>query len=230
MNPVATQSRDELVDKANSIGALVSPPESQDEGGSESAVERRAEWLGLVQNVVLDLSNSLPEGTSDYDMSRLLTFMVELGRAIEADPDATDVNGAVELATMKMRDVVARIARRLVHNSLDDPHNAVEYVFEALDGVQSAQIAHILGVSAKTIGTWRAGGPVSRHTNRVVLVAQIITYIRSSLTPKGIVMWFDAERHQLGDRSPIELLDKDVSTAQEVLIPLARGARGQLAG
>ena len=91
------------------------------------------------------------------------------------------------------------------------------------------RVGRLAGVSAKTIGAWRAGSRVTRNAERVVLVAHVITYLRASLTPAGLVQWFSAPRHQLDGRTPLELLDGDLAPAREALISLARGARGQLA-
>ena len=63
----------------------------------------------------------------------------------------------------------------------------------------------------------------------MVVLAQVLTYLRASITPAGLVMWFDAPRHQLDGATPLELLDEDEANARERLLSLARGARGQLA-
>ncbi|MGI8845558.1 MAG: hypothetical protein ACR2HC_05195 [Thermoleophilaceae bacterium] len=63
----------------------------------------------------------------------------------------------------------------------------------------------------------------------MVVLAQLLTHLRASMTPVGLVMWFDAPRHQLGGRTPLQLLNEHEATAREALMSLARGARGQLA-
>jgi hypothetical protein len=102
-------------------------------------------------------------------------------------------------------------------------------VFDVLRGVGVGDLSRLLGVSTKTVNAWRAGGPVSRNAERVVLLAQLLTYLRASMSPAGLVMWFDAPREQLGGGTPLELLDKHAGVAREQLVPLARGTRGQLA-
>lgn len=157
----------------------------------------------------------------------LLEFLIELRRAIAADPTATDGGGDVELAVMKLRDVLGRIGRGLEHNILDDPQVAAQYIFETLANIGVGGLARLLGVSTKTINTWKAGGPVTRKTQRLVMLAQLLTYLRSSMTPVGLVIWFDAPRPQLGGHTP--LLNENEAAARESLVALARGARGQLA-
>jgi hypothetical protein len=220
--------------KAEQVEELVSPPRSVRERRLETAPkeplpQRRWGWYQGLEDAVLDLSNSLPEGTEDYDARKLFEFLIELRRAITADPEASDERGEVELATIKMRDVVHRIGRRLEHNILDDPQSAARSVFTTLSSVGVGDLSRLLGVSTKTVNTWKAGGPVTRKADRVVVLAQLLTYLRSSMTPTGLVMWFDAPRHQLGGCTPLELLDENEAAARETLVALARGARGQLA-
>jgi hypothetical protein len=178
---------------------------------------------------VLDLSNSMPEGAEDYDVLKLLGFVVDLRRALESDPDAHDRTGEVEIATMRMADVVKRVGRRLLHERLDDPQAAAAFVLETLGDVSVSEVAALLGVSTKTVGSWRQGSRVRNNTRRVIVIAQALSYLRSSMTATGIVMWFDAERDQLGGLTPLALLEQDEASAHAKLIGLARATRGQLA-
>ncbi len=207
------------------------------------ADDQLAAWYRRVEDAVLDLSNALPQGTEDYDARKLFEFLVALRRAVDRvgaadrggeatsrEPGAREAaREAVELAAMQMGDVVRRIGRRLLHDELDDPRTAADYVLGALGGVGVGEAARLLGVSTKTIQAWRAGKPVTRNPRRVVLVAQLISYLRPSMTALGVVMWFDAVRHQLRGRAPLELLEEDPATARDALVSLARGSRGQLA-
>jgi hypothetical protein len=229
-----TEQMTVLRHKAEQVEELVTPPRTEREHRSRvepevSRAERRWAWYQRLEDAVLDLSNSLPEGTEDYDARKLFEFLIELRRAITADTEATDERGNVELATMKMRDVLNRIGRRLEHNILDDPQAAAQSIFTTLSNIGVGDLARLLGVSTKTINTWKAGGPVIRKTERVVVLAQLLTHLRASMTPVGLVMWFDAPRHQLGGRTPLELLNENQAAARETLMSLARGARGQLA-
>ncbi len=235
---------DLLRHQASRVDALVSEPPPADDPG------RRA-WFAELEDAVLDLSVALPEGVEDYDARKLLEFLVVLRRALEGEqgggeragaararersggpsgPPEAAVDDAVELAAMSVRDVVRRIARRLEHDELDDPRVAADAIFSTLRGVGAGDLARLLGVSTKTVGAWRAGRPVTRNAGRVVLVAQLLTYLRASMTPAGLVMWFDAPREQLGGRTPLQVLDAGAAAAREPLNVLARGTRGQLAG
>lgn len=189
----------------------------------------RGAWFARLEDAVLALSEALPEGPEDYDARKLLEFLVGLRRAIDADAEGADAHGEVALTAMMVGDVAHRIARRLEHDALDDPRVAADAVFATLAGTGAVELARLLGVSTKTVGAWRAGRPVTRNSARVVLLAQLLTYLRPSLTPAGLVMWFDAPRSQLGGRTPLELLDAGPAAAREPLSALARGSRGQLA-
>lgn len=190
----------------------------------------RRERYQLLEDAILDLSVALPQGTEDYDARKLFEFLVGLRRAIDADDGATDARGEIELHELMMRDVLARIERRLLHDELDDPRAAVDFVLATLARIPAGDLARLLGVSTKTIGAWRAGRPVTRNGERAVVIAQLLSYLRPSLTPLGIVMWFDAERDQLDGRTPLQLLERGVASAHTPLVALARGSRGQLAG
>lgn len=226
-----TPERGILRHKAEHVRELIAPVRV---GPVHDDVDAAREWrrrsYAALEDAILDLSSALPQGTEDYDARKLFEFLVELRRAIDADPDMSDARGEVELRTLMMRDVLQRIERRLLHDELDDPRAAADFVFATLERVPAGDLARLLAVSTKTVGAWRAGRPVTRNGERVVVLAQLLSYLRASLTPVGIVMWFDAERDQLDGRTPLELLDRSVASAREPLVSLARGARGQLAG
>ncbi len=219
-------------DQASRIEDLVQPSRAVREraldrqGIDESALaERRQRWYREIEDAVLDLSNALPQGPEDYDARKLFEFLIELRRAVSDDP--CNHGGDVELATARMLDVVRRISRRIDHERIDDPQLAAASIFEALRGLPARDLGRLLGVSEKTVGAWRTGGVVERNSARVVVVAQLLTYLRASMTPRGLMMWFEAERPQLGGKAPLELLERPAE-ASEPLTALARGARAQL--
>jgi hypothetical protein len=204
-----------------------------DDVGAAARIHERTVWYNNVEARVVDLSRTLPaeaQGAQGYDLRKLFEFLLEMRNAIDSDPQGRDSAGEVELARMKMGDVTRRIGRRLMHEQLDDPRAAADYVFATLHGVGAGDLARILGVSSKTVSNWKVGRPVVRGVQRVVTVAHTLTYIRASMTPLGLVMWFDAPRDQLGNRTPLQVLNANVSRARPILIELARGSRGQLAG
>lgn len=237
IEPIASTEVDELLRKVSEVEALVSPTRSDDETatlsgpGDASAVERRAGWYQELESAVLDLSEALPRGTEDYETRKLFEFLIELRRAIDEDPDAQDRELSVELATMQLADVIRRIERRLSEAELDDPRRATDFIFSVLRDIKVTDVARLLGVTTKTIGAWKAGKPVSRNSDRVILVAHLLDLLRSSMTPTGLVMWFDTRREQLDGETPLAVLSRDLPLARQRLVSLAQGtAAGQLAG
>ena len=226
-----TRGLGSLRHKAERVRDLIGPPHlAPVDDDVERLREQRRRAYAVIEDGILDLSSALPQGTEDYDARKLFEFLVGLRRAIDADPDARDERGEVELHKLMMLDVLQRIERRLLHDELDDPRVAADFLFRTLERIPAGDLARLLGVSTKTVGAWRAGRPVTRNGERVVVLAQLVSYLRASLTPLGIVMWFDAPREQLAGRTPVELLGRGVAAAREPLVSLARGARGQLAG
>lgn len=220
---VLRTTTERLADLAGAVEAILAEPVP----GSTAA---RLTWFTRLEDAMLALVRALPDGGEDYDAGRMFEFSVGLRRAIEAAPDGADPGGAIELAALMVGDVVRRVGRRLEHDALDEPRQAADFVFAALPSAGAGELGRLLGVSTKTVGAWRAGRPVTRNADRVVLAAQVLTHLRASMSPRGVLLWFDAPRAQLDGRTPLELLEQDgPAAAREPLTALARGLRGQLA-
>lgn len=177
-----------------------------------------------LEDAVLDLSNRLPAGCEDYDARKLFEFLVALRRAVYADASAQ-----VLLPVTQLHDTARRLGRRLAHAELEQPEPAARFILTSLSGVRGETVARLLGVSTKTLSNWRAGRPVRKQHDRVVLVAQLVSYLRPGMTAAGVATWFEIPREQLKGDTPLVLLDRDVTLARARLVPLARGGRGQLA-
>jgi len=226
-------TRESLRSKAERVEDLVERSVDERPEAAErlkARVERRRGWYRRVEDAVLDLVNALPAGTEDYEARQLFLFLTELRRAIDDDPRAAETGGRVQLAAMRMADVARRMDRRLEHSVLENPDEAARYVLAQLDSVGVVELARLLGVSTKTVGAWKAGKPVKQKVERVKLVAQLVSYLRYSMTQTGLLLWFGNPADALDGRSPLELLDEDVRGAWEPLVSYARGGRGQLAG
>ena len=129
-----------------------------------------------------------------------------------------------------MLDVVKRLERHVQHSMLDYPDAAARYVFEHLDALDVTDQATLLGVSTRTVGSWKRGAPVKRNKNRVISLAQLLTYLRHSMTQTGVKLWFENKVDRLDGKTPLELLEAGTAGASERLIAFARDGRGQLAG
>lgn len=216
---------------------LVAPRREAIEGLAER-IERQLDELtrsdgrhgreGLRERL-LELSRALPEGPLDHEARWLLDLMLALEDAFASDPDGLDPRGDVQVGSIRLADVVGRVRRRLLESELDEPSAAAAFVVAVLRDLPAAETAGLLGVSTRTLSAWRRGGAVARSRLRVVVVAHLLAELRGYLTPRGMVMWFDAPRDQLDGRTPRQLLDDGASGACEVLVGLARGGRAQLA-
>jgi transcriptional regulator with XRE-family HTH domain len=226
-------TRESLRSHAGQVEDLVEWSVDEHPGPAEELDERlgrRREWYLGLEDSVRDLVDALPAGVEDFEARQLFMFLTSLRRALEADTTARDADGAVQLAAARVGDVARRMARRLEHAALEDADEAAGYVFEQLGSVGVSDLARVLGVSTKTVGAWRSGKPVRQKAERVKLVAQLVSYLRYSMTPTGLVMWFENEADLLDGRSPLGLIEESVSGAWEPLVSYARGGRGQLAG
>ena len=192
--------------------------------------ERRIAWYHRLYDALFDLVNALPAGTEDYESLQLFKLLAELRLAMDEDTKVIDKDARVSLTAMKMGDVVRRLARRVEHSVLENPDEAARFVLAQLSELPVTDIARLLGVTTKTVGSWRGGSPVRQKAGRVKLVAQLVSYLRYSMTPTGMLMWFENEADMLNGRSPIQVLDESVSSAWMPLISYARGGRAQLAG
>jgi hypothetical protein len=162
----------------------------------------------------------------------LLDAVFELEARVEADPLGEDPEWRVREAIDRLRDLLGTIEREVEHGHLDDPAVAARYVLDTLADVDRSTVAAVLGVDARTLRTWQHTVPRQmRRDNqaRVVLVAQLVYELTRSMGPGAIGRWFTREQPRLGGRSPRALIAADPGRAQEVLRPLARGLRGQLA-
>jgi DNA-binding transcriptional regulator YiaG len=209
------EAREDLRSKLGTVAQRVANPVGGD--GARA-------WYSEVEDSVLALSGTLPAGVEDYEARQLLRFMTELRQALDAGD-----SGAADLAAMRMGDVVRRLERRLEHAALEDPDEAASFVFEQLSSLSATDLASLLGVTTKTVGNWKAGKPVKQKVDRVRLIAQLVSYLRHSMTPTGLLMWFENPADQLKRKSPLQLIDADVSSSWLPLVSYARGGRGQLA-
>jgi hypothetical protein len=188
-----------------------------------------------VMNSILDLCHVLPEGTADYEARRLLEFLVQLNTAINeaADSDELDPGGRIELTRIRMLDVVKRMERRIQHSALDNPQEAARFLLFKFADLRDAEVAELLGISTKTLGAWRSGRPIKHQVSRLTNLAQVVSYLQHSMTPRGIALWLHSEQDHLDGRTPlatlVDGLEKPDATDVNAVKALARGGRGQLA-
>lgn len=194
----------------------------------QRVADRDRQFAGLREEV-LQLARSPLWRAHDLARELLLT-LEDLRAAVEADPDALDPEWREREAMMRMRVVIQAMVRQLDHAAIDSPPVAAKLVAETLADVEVGEVARLLGATSKSVENWRSGRveQIKRNPSRVALVGQLVYELRDSMTPRGVLMWFDRPREQFGGSTPRELLDANVADAAGKLLPLARGGRGQL--
>jgi hypothetical protein len=195
----------------------------------EQRIAQRQRVFDELRGAVLSLARSPAWRTHDLARQLLLT-LEDLRSAIEVDPDALDPQWRAREALMRMRVVVQAMVRQLDHEAIDDPPVAARFVAETLASVEAVAVARLLGATTKSVDNWRRGRveQIKRNPARIVLIGQLVYELRNSMTPRGVLLWFDRPREQFGGRTARELIDADTADAAGKLLPLARGGRGQL--
>ncbi len=183
-------------------------------------------WRMIVRRMVAE-----PEWSDNPVAQELLDQTLELEERLEQDESGMDPEWRVKEIVDHIGDLVSTLAREVDHDRLDQAPTAAQFALQALAGIDQAELAELFGVDVRTIRAWKAGKAktIRKNPERVTLIAQLIYDLRRAMTPRGIVMWFKRSRQQLAGRSPLELIDENTDTAEEMLRPLARGVRGQLA-
>jgi len=134
----------------------------------------------------------------------------------------------LELEALKALEIVRRMEMQLDQAEFENPDLAAAYIFEHTSSWTAPNLAELLGVSSKTVGTWKGGGLVEQNASRVQLVALLIYFLRPGHTELGVQFWFSNPAHQLGGRMPLEVMDEEGERAEAQLVAYARGGRSQM--
>jgi uncharacterized protein (DUF2384 family) len=160
--------------------------------------------------------------------AELLDRTLELGARLESElPE--DREWRVRETAADMQRLLETMLEERESDRLHDPPAAAHYLARALADADQERLADLVGVDARTLRTWRTGPPsgLRKRAERVVLLAQLVTELSRSLTPRGVVLWLSTPHPELDDHTPRDLLDDPA--AHVALTAAARGARGQLA-
>jgi hypothetical protein len=195
----------------------------------EHRVAHRVRAFEDLRAAILLLVRSPAWRTHDLALE-LVLVLEDLRAAIDGDPDGLDPDWHEREALMRMRVVVQAMVRQLDHEAIDSPPVAAKFVAETLGELEAGEVARLLGATTRSVDNWRRGRveQIKRNPSRISLIGQLVYELRNSMTPRGVLMWFDRPREQFGGSTPRELLDADVADAAGKLLPLARGGRGQL--
>jgi uncharacterized protein (DUF2384 family) len=95
----------------------------------------------------------------------------------------------------------------------------------------NAEIAALVGVSARTFQRWvsptESTEPSPDEERRLRTVARAVQQLRWSMTPMGVLRWFQLPHPALSGQSPADVLDKPA--AYEELYRLAASSRAMVA-
>lgn len=219
------EAREQLRSQAERLERLVARSHPPGPG-----VDARPDaWYATIEDAVLDLYGTLPAGAHDSEVAQLFYYLTELRRRLGHNGESPEQRARADLSALKLGDVVRRLERRLQHDALEVPEDAARFVYETLNAVDVSDQARLLGVSTKTLATWKRGGRVQQNKDRVRLVAQLVSYLRTSMTQTGVLMWFDDESDLLGGVTPLSMVASGEPGAWSRLLSYARGGRAQLA-
>jgi hypothetical protein len=149
-----------------------------------------------------------------------------VGLIDQRDPDDVDLLEA----RIRLRDLMAHFRDRQAKRAANDPDAVVSLLLEGFQGAGDRPISRILGVSERTLRSWRGRRPRRpRGMDRLALIATLLTELK--LPSAGArVRWFERPRDRLEGRSPLGVIETgDLHEARTLLVALARGERAQLA-
>jgi DNA-binding transcriptional regulator YiaG len=138
--------------------------------------------------------------------------------------DRAEARNLVRTGLERMRHALQEIADAAKVGDERSPKQLVSWLSEILP-VSQRELAAILGVNARKLQRWLHGAnePEGDDALRVTVVARIVNQLRHSLTPVGVLRWFDRTRAELGGRKPRTLLASAEHIPQ--LIELAASIR-----
>jgi len=148
------------------------------------------------------------EAIDPYHAVVVLHSAISAQRALER-PDSPAARDQLRVALESIRQSLTAIAER---EPVSDERTPKEIVgsLAAWTEVPQARLAELLGVSARQLQRWlstvESSHPEGEDARRVRLVAKLVNQLRFVLTPAGTVAWFGWPRHDLGGRTPLELL------------------------
>lgn len=239
LEPPATEEelRERAEELAGEVAEQLAPLEeaaaavvAQQAGGDspEQRVARRDAFFAELRGAVKSLAKS-PAWRAHDLTTELLLLLESLRDEMAADADAADPEWRVREVLQRMLVVLRAMVRQLMHDTIDRPGQAAQFVARALTDVEVGEVAALLDTSARMVGNYRRGevAQIRKNPNRVTLVGQLVYELHSSMTPRGVLLWFDAPMPALGGRTPRELLDEDPVAHRPALMALVRGGRAQ---
>lgn len=180
--------------------------------------------LADVSKRLADLKPQLETADLSYEQrATLYSALVDVSNAMTADPDDLDRFEAALVGIERVRHVIRDALDEFVGGANADRRRLLHELEQSLPGVRQADLAELVAVDPRTIRRWTNEPGEPEH--RLQLVTRLVAVLRNAWTPKGILAWFHRPRRELGNKTPIELLDDPGS--ERSLLSEARSSRNQ---
>jgi hypothetical protein len=226
---LADDVEEQLLPDAGEANRSADPGAAAEVASRAQRVARREEFFETVRGAVMSIAGS--PAWRAHDLATELLLLVERMRDVmKADPDAIDPEWRQREILQRMLVVLRAMVRQLMHDAIDRPEQAANFVAETLAGVEVSEVASLLATTPRMVNNYRKGEvrQIRKNPNRITLVGQLVYELQYSMTPRGILLWFDAPMPELGGRTPRELIDEDPAAHRLALIALVRGGRAQV--
>jgi len=169
------------------------------------------------------LNQSLPPHLDADARDEIRRRLIELLTLPSDDMQLLDVDDQALLEAEAVRHVVRDVLQEQPPTQLRDAAVVIGLLEEWLPGLTVKQVAELVGMSDRQLQRRRqTSGNSSR---RMQVVARLVAILRHAWTDHGVYAWFMRPREDLGDQSPLDLVD-DPSNERALLIA-ARSGRVQ---
>ncbi len=193
-------------------------------------VSRQAEVPDQAWKLVDDIASSLDDlavarwqAIDPYLLAVFLRGFAEVTGAM-ARRGTVDARRRLRLGLERMRHALEEIAETAPISDERPAKEVVRWLYRTVP-VPQQELASILGVDRRKLQRWlnERPKPEGNDALRVAAVARIVNQLRHSLTPVGVVHWFNRPRPELGGKRPRSLL-ADVGRLPQ-LVSLAASVR-----
>lgn len=178
-------------------------------------------WVDEVVATVRALTASLPADVADRELSALTRRLVPL-RAPARTSNLDDVGVQAAMLLHMARELGRTLRRR----ELEDPAKARDLLLAGLGSLPDDDLARILGVTRRTLTSWRDGRVPTRNALRITTLATVVSALLGSYTSLGVKLWLQAPRPELDGKTTLDGLDDDPQDAWMRLAPTLRNLRG----
>ena len=198
-------------------------------------VSRQAQISEQAWKLVDDIASSLEsltvvrwEAIDPYLLAVFLRGFAE-ANVPPARRSTADARRRLRLGLERMRHALEEIAESAPISDERPAKEIVRWLSKTVP-VSQQELASILGVDRRKLQRWLNERPKPEGDDalRVAAVARVVNQLRHSLTPIGVLHWFNRPRRELGGKKPRSLL-ADVRRLPQ-LVSLAASVRHSDAG